>query len=130
MSIWKTPPGRRCKGYTGNVNRRLIAWILLLALASQGPAPVYSAFVSHAVTIASGTNHCATDPLPNGTGCDGCCSHDSGSCTTACALSLGAVIPTSPVLVVATLPRLPASEASAPALVERHPARLLRPPIV
>src|SRR5215469_5509919 len=107
------------------MDRRLIVGILLLALAWQGPAFAYSVSLASPVGTGFGTVQCTDD----GNGCDGCCSHHSGFCASACALSLSAVVPLSLAPVVAP-PHLPTPGANRPALLEHHPARLLRPPIV
>ena len=112
------------------MHRQLIVWVLLLALASQGPALAYSVSLASSVSTASGVIQCAGDPLPNANGCKGCCPHNSGSCATACALSLSVVVPTSVPPVPVTVTHLPAPDANRPALIEHHPARFLRPPIV
>jgi len=112
------------------MDRRLIAWIVLLALAWQGPALAYSVSLTSGARTTSGTTQCVGDPLPNGNGCDGCCSHNSGSCAIACAFSLGAVVPASLAPVIVTVFHSPAPDANRAAFVEHHPARLLRPPIV
>ena len=117
-------------GYTIEMDRRLTVWIMLLSLAWQGPALAYSASLTNPVSSASGMIQCVGDPLPKGSGCEGCCSHNSGSCASACALSLDAVVPTSLEPLVVTVPCVPVPHADRPALVEHHPARLLRPPIV
>jgi hypothetical protein len=116
----------RSLAYTTLMDRRLIVGILLLALAWQGPALAYSASLTTPVGTTSGVLQCAG----GGNGCDGCCSHNSGSCAATCALSLSTVVPTSILPVPVTVPRLPAPESHKPPLVEHHPARLLRPPIV
>ena len=112
------------------MHRRLIVGILLLALAGQGPALAYSAVLATPLSSASGGVACAGTHLPNGNACDSCCSHGSGFCATACALSLTAATPVTPVAMVVIVPRAPIPDAEAPPFVERHPARLLRPPIV
>src|SRR6476659_43159 len=114
------------------MDRRLTVWIMLLSLAWQGPALAYSASLSltNPVSRASGMIQCVGDPLPKGNGCDGCCSHNFGSCATVCALSLDAVVPTSLEPLVVTVACVPVPPANKPALVEHHQARLFRPPIV
>jgi hypothetical protein len=111
------------------MNRRLIVGILLLALAWQGPVMAYSAALAP-ITTTSGAMPCTGDLLPNGHTCDDCCSHSSGHCGIPCAFSLSAATPAVLAGVAVTVPRLPAPDADRPLLVERHPARLLRPPIV
>jgi hypothetical protein len=111
------------------VNRRLIVGILLLALAWHGPVVAYSAALAPISTTSGGTQ-CAGDLFPNGDTCDDCCSHSSGYCATACAFSHSAPAPAALSGVVVTVSRVPARDAERPLLVERHPARLLRPPIV
>ena len=112
------------------MDRRLIVGILLLALAWQGPALAYSVSLESSVSAASGVIQCAGDQLPSANGCEGCCPHNFGSCATECTLSLSVVLPTSVPPVPVTVTHLPAAGADKPALVEHHPARLLRPPIV
>jgi hypothetical protein len=82
------------------------------------------------ISTTSGGTQCAGDLFPNGDTCDDCCSHSSGYCATACAFSHSAPAPAALSGVVVTVSRVPARDAERPLLVERHPARLLRPPIV
>jgi hypothetical protein len=111
------------------MDRRLIVGILLLALAWQSPVLAYSSTLASPVSTVSGMIQCTELP-PNGNGCDGCCSHNPSSCATACAFPLSAVVPTSHAPVAVTIAHLPAPHTTRPALIEHHPARLLRPPIV
>ena len=112
------------------MHRRLIVGILLLALASQGPVLAYSASLAVPMTSDSGgVTHCFGGHLAVGNACDDCCSH-SGACATACTLSLAAVLPTTLSPLVSAVQHLPAPNTSNAALVESHPARPLRPPIV
>src|SRR5215831_2716220 len=107
------------------MHRRLIVGILLLALVWQGPVLAYSASLAAPMTNGAGATHCLGGHLASGNACDDCCSH-SGACATACTLSLAAVLPTTLSPIVVAVQRLPAPIASKPALVENHPARLLR----
>jgi hypothetical protein len=108
------------------MDHRLIVGILLLVLAWQGPALAYSVSLANPESAGSGMIQCMDD----GNGCDGCCSHHPAFCATACALSLGAVVSMSLAPIVVPAPHLPIPDAKRPALLEHHPARLLRPPIV
>jgi len=109
------------------VRRSLIVAIFVLALSWQGPALAYSAALTLPASHSSGSMPCSG---PAGSACDDCCSHGSGFCAAACALALTAVIPAAVSPVVAILPGLGVPDADKPAPIERHPARLLRPPIV
>ena|SRR5215469_16330143 len=111
------------------MHRRLIVGVLLLALAWQGPVLAYSASLAVPMTSGAGATHCLGDHLAGGNACDDCCPH-SGACATVCTLSLATALPATLSPIVVTLQRLPAPTLSKPALIERHPARLLRPPIV
>jgi hypothetical protein len=111
------------------MHRRLLVGILLLALAWQGPVLAYSAPLAVPMASGAGATYCLGAHLTAGNACDDCCSH-SGTCATACTLSLAAVLPTTLSLILAAVQRLPAPNASKPALLESPPARFLRPPIV
>ena len=108
---------------------RLMVGVLLLTLAWQGPVLAYSASLTAPATSGAGVTHCLGDHLASGNACDGCCSH-AGACATACALSLAAALPTTLSLIVVAVPPVRAPNASKAAVIENHPARLLRPPIV
>ena len=110
------------------MGRRLIVAILLLALAWQGPVLAYSASLAAPMTTSGDVTHCFGVHEASGNACDGCCSH-SRTCATACTFSLAVLLPTALSLIVVAVPHLPAPNAPPPALVDRHPARLLRPPI-
>src|SRR5215472_2348573 len=110
------------------MHRRLIVGILLLALAWQGPVLAYSASLAP-MTSGAGATQCLGERLTGGNACDDCCA-PAGACATACTLPLAAVVPTTLSPIVVAIQRLPVPTASKPALVENHPGRLLRPPIV
>jgi len=75
------------------MNRRMLVGMLLLSLAWQGPALAYLTSPTGPMSTDSAMIQCAAGQLPNGNSCDNCCSHNSGACTIACALSLGAAAP-------------------------------------
>src|ERR1700741_1527466 len=99
------------------MDRRLIVGILLLALAWQGPVLAYSVTLANPASPVSGVIQC-TDLPSNGNGCDGCCSHNPGSCATLCTFSLSAVVPTSHAPVVVTIAHFPAPGADRPTLID------------
>src|SRR6516164_9975321 len=107
------------------MDRRVIVGILLLTLAWQGPALAYLTSLASPTSTGSGLTQCAGDQLSNANGCDDCCSHNSGSCMFACALSFTAAVPATPAPVVVRVLRFPAPHADRPALVEHDPASLL-----
>src|SRR5215468_225425 len=111
------------------MHRRLIAGILLLAFAWQGPALAYSASLAASATHGSGSTRCGGDLLPMTDACAACCSHGSGSCATICTLPLGAAIPSTVTPISLGIAQTSSPNATTPMVVEDHPARLLRPPI-
>ena len=113
------------------MDRRLVVGILLLALVWQGPVLAYSASLAVPMSTISGGTHCGGAHLSSGTACDKCCnSHGSAFCSPACILSLGVALPTALPPVVVTVPRVSTPDAERLPFAERHPALLLRPPIV
>jgi hypothetical protein len=122
---WCTPVWA-CKGYTASMNRRFVAFLIMLAIGLQGPTLAYAAAVT-ANTMPAG---CAGHTLgQNGHDDSSCCPQGSapGLC---CAGGIAFTGMPSALVIPLIIPvyRLPAASGFVAFATER-PTPLLRPPI-
>ena len=112
------------------MQRRVLAAIILVALALQGPVVAYSNALGPLGVGSTGSPLCSVQNLSL-TECDLCCSQGSGpSCSASCVLSIGAALPAMQAPVIPKARSVAIPDRGATPFIEHDPALLLRPPIV
>ena len=105
---------------------RLLAVVMLLALALQGPLTAYSAVLG-SVAGSGGRASCGDQGLA---GCELCCSGGSGSsCSASCVVSVVAALPTTNAPLLAKAQGASVPDCGVALFASHDPAQLLRPPI-
>ena len=113
------------------MNRRLLAFALILATIFQGPALVYAATQGTGLGDAI-THACGGQSLPDGSDCQSCCAHGSmPSCAAQCPVPVSAaVVLALPCTARTALRGIVVPESAIVPLAEHDPPHLLRPPIL
>ena len=116
--------------YSSYMNRRLVAFLLILAMGLQGPMLAYAAAPGGTGPSSATIAACPDGTvLHDGNECSSCCSHGSmpAGCISVCAVPMASTVLALPDLSYA-LDAVPPSGDSAP-FTGRQPVPPIRPPI-